>query len=132
MTITSTSTTHQSAGWPEHIAAFAESARAYARRLRPVWDLPHHQYRDTIVTVAGMAGAACAEWHLHAWDLAQALGKDYRPAAPEIVLAGWRAGMPQLPVQPPAGPDGGRGDLWHALLRVTGRSPDWSAPAGLS
>jgi len=74
-----------------------------------------------------MAGAACAEWHLHAWDLAKALGKDYRPAAPEIVLAGWLAGVPQLPVPPPDGPDGGRGDRWHALLRVSGRSPDWSA-----
>ena len=33
-----------------------------------------------------MAGAACAEWHLHAWDLARSLGKDYRPADPELVL----------------------------------------------
>jgi uncharacterized protein (TIGR03083 family) len=115
------------AGGPEHIAAFAESARAYARRLRPVWELPHHRYRDTVVTVAGMAGAACAEWHLHAWDLARALGKDYRPAAPEIVLAGWQAGMPQLPV-PPARPGGGRDDPWHELLRVSGRSPDWAPP----
>jgi uncharacterized protein (TIGR03083 family) len=120
------------ASGPAHVAAFAESARAYARRLWPVWDLPHHRYRDTVVTVAGMAGATCAEWHLHAWDLARALGKDYRPAAPEIVLAGWRAGMPQLPVEPAAGPDGDQGDLWHALLRVTGRSPDWSGPARMS
>jgi hypothetical protein len=110
------------ASGPEHIAVFAASARAYARRLRPVWDLPHHQYRDTVVTVAGMAGAACAEWHLHAWDLAGALGKDYRPAAPGIVLAGWRAGTPQLPVPEPPGPDG-RCDQWHALLRASGRSP---------
>src|SRR6266852_9796049 len=48
------------ASGPEHIEAFAESARAYARRLRPVWDLPHHQYQDVVVTVGGMAGAACA------------------------------------------------------------------------
>jgi uncharacterized protein (TIGR03083 family) len=120
------------ASGPAHVAAFAESARAYARRLWPAWDLPHHRYRDTVVTVAGMAGATSAEWHLHAWDLARALGKDYRPAAPEIVLAGWRAGMPQLPVQTVTGPGGGQGDPWHALLRVTGRSPDWSAPAGMS
>ena len=115
------------AGRAEHIAAFAESARAYAGRLLPVWDLPHHRYRDIVVTVAGMAGGACAEWHLHAWDLAQTLSKDYRPAAPEIVLAGWLAGMPQLPVRPAAGHDGGRGDRWHALLAVSGRSPDRSA-----
>ncbi|MEP7024615.1 MAG: maleylpyruvate isomerase N-terminal domain-containing protein [Actinomycetota bacterium] len=112
---------------PEHIAAFASSARAYVRRVRAVWELPHHQYRGLTVTVGGMAGAACAEWHLHAWDLAQALGKDYRPASPETVLAGWRAGMPQLPVWVPAHTAAGPADLWHALLRTSGRSPDWSA-----
>jgi hypothetical protein len=107
----------------EHIAAFASSARNYALRLSAVWDLPHHQYRDTVVTVGGMAGAACAEWHLHAWDLARALGTDYRPADPAAVLAGWRAGMPHLPV-PPASL-GARAvrhyDPWHAVLAVSGR-----------
>ena len=44
------------ASGPEHIAAFASSARAYAQRLLPIWDLPHHQYRDALVTVGGMAG----------------------------------------------------------------------------
>ncbi len=90
------------ASGPEHIAAFASSARSYAQRLLPIWDLPHHQYRDTLVTVGGMAGAACAEWHLHAWDLARAQGKDYRPANPDILLTGWLAGKPHLPL--PAGP----------------------------
>ena len=135
----------------EHIAAFARSARGYARRLPPIWDLPHHRYRDTVVTVGGMAGAACAEWHLHAWDFARSQGKDYRPADPDILLIGWRAGMPQLP---PDGPPtvaagrramaaaaglggwasglahsrggGGTGvtvreDPWHAMLRASGR-----------
>ena len=107
----------------EHIAAFASSARNYALRLGAVWDLPHHQYRDTVVTVGGMAGAACAEWHLHAWDLARALGTDYRPADPAAVLAGWRAGMPHLPV--PSASLGARAvrhyDAWHAVLAVSGR-----------
>ena len=85
----------------EHLAAFVLSARAYARRLPSVWDLPHHQYRDVVVTVAGMAGAATAEWHLHAWDLARALGAEHRPADPEAVLAGWRAGMTHLPATIP-------------------------------
>jgi hypothetical protein len=85
------------ASGPEHIEAFASSARAYAQRLLPIWDLPHHQYRDMQVTVGGMAGAACAEWHLHAWDLARAQGKDYRPADPDMLLRGWIAGMPHLP-----------------------------------
>jgi len=109
----------------EHIAAFAESARSYGRRLSASWDLPHHRYRDTEVTVGAMAGAACAEWHLHAWDLARSLGKDYRPADPELVLAGWRAGTPQLWPVLAAGPDGD--DPWHFLLRASGRDPGWSA-----
>jgi uncharacterized protein (TIGR03083 family) len=135
----------------EHIAAFALSARAYARRLPSVWDLPHHQYLDHVVTVAGMAGAAAAEWHLHAWDLARALGADHRPADPEAVLGGWRAGMAHLPATMPGSVPGrprpvvgapARGpapvpvpsyavprrpyriaDPWHVLLRASGRRP---------
>src|SRR5580704_12211138 len=110
---------------PEQILAFAESARLYARRLRAVWDLPHHWYVSTDVSVGSMAGWVCAEWHLHAWDLARALGKDYRPARPEVLVAGWRAGVPHLPV------NGARtsSDAWHALLLASGRSPDWSPVA---
>jgi hypothetical protein len=107
----------------EHIDAFAVSARTYASRLGAVWDLPHHQYRDAVVTVGGMAGAACAEWHLHAWDLAGALGVAYRPADPAAVLAGWLAGMPHLPLT--AGSQGAKAmrhlDPWHAVLAASGR-----------
>jgi Mycothiol maleylpyruvate isomerase N-terminal domain len=119
---------------PEHIAAFAESARSYGRRLPQAWDLPHHRYRGTEVTVGAMAGAAGAEWHLHAWDLARSLGKDYRPADPELVLVGWRAGTPQLwgplavrPVGVGAGrEDPGGGDPWHVMLVASGRDPGWT------
>jgi hypothetical protein len=127
---------------PEHIAAFAASARAYARRIPAVWDLPHHRYRDTVVTVGDMAGAAVAEWHLHAWDLARALGKEYCPANPQILAAGWQAGLPHVPLGLPlavatcgAAPASGsvvtEGDAggawpsgnaaWRTLLRASGR-----------
>ena len=102
--------------------AFAESARSYGRRLPQSWDLTHHSYRGIEVTVGAMAGAACAEWHLHAWDLARSLGKDYRPADPELVLAAWRGGMPQLWPEP-AGADGD--DPWHFLLTASSRDPGW-------
>lgn len=105
------------ASGPEHIEAFAVSARSYARRLQRSWDLPHHRYRDTEISAGGQAGTACAEWHLHAWDLARSQGKDYRPAWPELLAAGWKAGLPQLPLP--------EGDAWHALLRGSGRSIDW-------
>jgi uncharacterized protein (TIGR03083 family) len=102
----------------EHISVFAQSARSYAERLPAVWELPHHQYLDTVVTVGGMAGAACTEWHLHAWDLATAVGGKYRPADPDRLVACWRAGMPQcrLTVLPGADP-------WRSLLTASGRSP---------
>lgn len=109
----------------EHIAAFAASARRYATRLPAVWDLPHHQYRDVVVTVGGMAGAACAEWHLHASDLATAVGIGYRPADPDVILAGWVAGMPHLPLAVPAGWlaawHGRHADPWQAVLSASGR-----------
>jgi uncharacterized protein (TIGR03083 family) len=110
----------------DHIAAFAASARRYAARLGAVWDLPHHQYRDTVVTVGGMAGAACAEWHLHAFDLAAALGLQYRPANPHAVLTGWLAGMPHmaLPAQGRLAAWHGRhADPWQAVLAASGRGP---------
>ena len=129
------------ASGPENIKAFAASARSYAQRLLPIWDLPHHQYREVLVTVGGMAGAACAEWHLHAWDLARALGKDYRPADPDILLRGWREGMPHLlagagldhaPEEDAVMASGRAGwlagpavpeDPWHVMLRASGRIP---------
>jgi uncharacterized protein (TIGR03083 family) len=111
---------------PEHIAAFAGSARRYALRSRPLWDLPHHEYLGTKVSVGAMVGWVCAEWHLHAWDLARALGKDYRPAGPETLVAGWRAGLPHYAVSEDEAAD----DAWRALLLASGRSPDWSPVPG--
>jgi hypothetical protein len=117
----------------EHVASFAASARGYASRLRRVWHLPHHQYRSAVVTVGGMAGAACAEWHLHAFDLAAALASDYRPADADVVLVGWLAGMPHLTPQPQPGRlsawHSRLGDPWHAVLAASGRGP---AEAGAS
>ena len=77
---------------PEHIKAFAESARSYGRRLPLSWDLPHHRYQET--------------------------------ADPELVLAAWRAGMPQL-WPAPAELTGDTDDPWHFLLIASGRDPGW-------
>lgn len=100
----------------EHIAAFARSATRYAARIGPLLRLPHHTYQGKVITVAGMAGAACVEWHLHAWDLASALGISYRPADPSAVRAAWLTGIPQRPL-------GRERDPWLAILRSSGRLP---------
>ncbi len=100
----------------DHVAAFARSARRYLARAGPLLGLPHHTYRGRVVTVAGMAGAACVEWHVHAWDLARAAGRDHRPRDPEAVVAGWLIGMPHLPLAR-------AGDPWLAVLLAAGRSP---------
>jgi hypothetical protein len=90
-----------------------------------------------------MAGAACGEWHLHAWDFARALGKDYRPADPDILLRGWAEGMPHLvawgqldhaqaEAEEAAAACGRAGrrtgpavreDPWDVMLRASGRIP---------
>ncbi len=98
----------------EHIEAFAELAIRYTARLGPLLTLPHHSYRGRVITVAGMGGVACVEWHVHAWDLAWALGESYRPADPEAVLAAWFAGIPHLPVVYDDDP-------WLSVLRSSGR-----------
>jgi uncharacterized protein (TIGR03083 family) len=100
----------------DHILAFAESATRYTARLGPLLPLPHHSYRGRLITVAGMGGMACVEWHVHAWDLASALGESYRPEDPEAVLAGWMVGIPHIPVVPDDDP-------WRSVLRSAGRLP---------
>lgn len=99
-----------------HIAAFARSATRYAARIGPLLGLPHHSYRGQVITVAGMARLACVEWHLHAWDLASALGISYRPADPGAVLTAWLAGIPMVL-------SGDERDPWLAVLRASGRMP---------
>jgi uncharacterized protein (TIGR03083 family) len=98
----------------DHILAFAESAARYTARLGPLLPLPHHSYRGRLITVAGMGGMACVEWHVHAWDLAWAVGESYRPADPEAVLAGWLAGIAHVPVV-------ADDDPWRSVLKSAGR-----------
>lgn len=97
-----------------HIKAFAESATRYTTRLGPLLPLPHHSYRGRVISVAGMGGLACVEWHVHAWDLARTLGEFYRPADPEAVLAGWLVGIPHIAVVPDDDP-------WLSVLKSSGR-----------
>jgi hypothetical protein len=102
---------------PERIMSFLVSAGVYLDLVPDAWDRTHFIYRGTKYTVGDHVGAACVEWHLHAWDLAHALGEDYRPRDPEVLVAAWHWGVPHLPLA--------SGDPWRAILRSSGRSPHW-------
>ncbi|HEX6469291.1 MAG TPA: hypothetical protein VF069_09365 [Streptosporangiaceae bacterium] len=103
---------------PERMMSFMVSAGAYADLLPDAWDRTYLIYRGTKYTAGDHAGAASLEWHLHAWDLARAMAVDYRPTDPDVLVAAWHWGVPHLPLQD--------GDPWVAVLRSSGRSPDWS------
>jgi uncharacterized protein (TIGR03083 family) len=67
------------------LVEFVESADGYAVRLPEHWDLAYG-YPGGRVTAGLHAGAATAEWHLHAWDLAGAAGREHRPSDPGTVF----------------------------------------------
>jgi len=101
----------------DRILAFQVSASAYADLLPDMWDRTHLIYRGAKYTVGDHAGAACVEWHLHAWDLARSVGADYRPEDPGLLVSAWHWGVPHLPLA--------AGDAWESVLRSSGRSPLW-------
>jgi uncharacterized protein (TIGR03083 family) len=105
---------------PERITAFSVSAGAYADLMPDMWDRTHLIYRGTKYTVGDHAGAACVEWHLHAWDMARAIGVDYRPRDPDVLVSAWHWGVPHLPLE--------SGDAWESVLRSSGRAPNWPDP----
>jgi hypothetical protein len=109
------------------VAQFVTEAGRYAERVEAHWDLPFGYPRGT-VTAGLHAGMAAAEWHLHAWDLAGALGTDHRPddagtllvAAASCVAA---AGGLRERAQRAMAPVAARMRPWETLLTSSGRRP---------
>jgi uncharacterized protein (TIGR03083 family) len=115
----------------ERVAQFQAEARRYAQRLPGCWDIAYG-YPYGTVTVGLHIGAAAAEWHLHAWDLATAAGQNHRPSDPHTLFlatatcmlaaqGGLRARLGAKLV-----PGLAKRDPWNQLLRRSGRRP--SAP----
>jgi hypothetical protein len=111
---------------PARIDEFRASALAYAVRLGEHWDAPF-AYPRGVVTAGLHAGVAAVEWHVHAWDLAQAAGGDHQPADPaglflaaarcQLAVAGGlreRAGVQAARVA-------ARREPWRQLLGRMGR-----------
>lgn len=99
---------------PDRIASFLRVAGHYGRRLAEAdWGVTLGEWGGVgPLTVAQHTGLAIGEWHIHAWDLAQSAGQQYRPADPETTAAG-RSLLSQLPA----------GDPWLATLIGSGRGP---------
>jgi uncharacterized protein (TIGR03083 family) len=110
------------AGGDERMADFLDEAAAHLERLRRAdWDEVLGEWSGLgPLTVGQHSGVAIGEWHVHAWDLARALGRDHRPADVAVVAEGNRV----LP-----GPDGPGGDEWTTLLGRYGRDPSWRPPS---
>jgi hypothetical protein len=110
-------------GGVDRIVAFDAVATRYGERVGDLDpDLVLGAWREVgDLTLRQHTTLAAAEWHLHAWDLAGALGWDYRPADPEVLLEGRRA----LPEPVPAGAP------WPAVLAASGRhDPPPGRPIG--
>jgi uncharacterized protein (TIGR03083 family) len=103
------------ASGPDRIARFVTRALEYVERL-PGKALPLGMPSATIsavpMTVGVFARIAPAEWHLHAWDLARALGGTYQPEKPDMILDGLDTWLGL----PPTGDD-----PWPRVLNLSGR-----------
>lgn len=112
--------------WESAIEGYEEAATRYIDRATANWDLAYGYPRATVTTGLHFAVAA-VEWHVHAWDFAEALGEHYRPqnsygllrdAARCVAAPQSRAHSRALGV---AVSTVGRLGPWSRLLRQSGR-----------
>jgi len=111
------------------IEQFTERAASYGARVRDAWDTPYGFPSGTVTAGLHLAVAA-AEWHLHAWDVARAVGREHRPGDPETLLnavidcfAVARGGVEGNMLRTFAPAVARFGDPWASLLRRSGRRP---------
>ena len=118
----------------EAIVMFKQSADRYLERAtsKPeVWELSYGTPAGATTVGHHLAGAA-SEWHLHAWDLAHAVGLDYISQHAGLLPSG---GSIEFGAQPREGPSAvmqrlrsrlaglnPRRDPWHDLLASSGRA----------
>ena len=114
---------------PVAIERFTARARAYGERLRDAWGVPFG-FPSGTVTAGLHAAVAATEWHLHAWDVARAVGHDHRPNDPETLLnavidcfAVARGGVVGNMMRTFAPAAARFGEPWRSLLRRSGRRP---------
>lgn len=96
-----------------HTGEFVSSAILYLERIRDLARLPCYSYRGRVWDVEHSIGVLAVEWHVHAWDLAETVGKVYAPRSPGVLADAFCRGTTYLAA--PIGP------TWGDVLRASGR-----------
>lgn len=112
----------------EAIEQFRSRANEYVERTTDHWDIVY-PYPFGIVTTGLHCGVAATEWHLHAWDLATAQGRDHTPRDPAALFIA--AGSCVAAAKGGLGgsllgrivPLAARRSPWKTLLKQSGRRP---------
>ncbi|GAA1370051.1 hypothetical protein GCM10009661_28470 [Catellatospora chokoriensis] len=97
------------------VRLFEMLSRSYLSRALIEWNRSLYSYGEAIWSVGSGIGVYAVEWHVHAWDVASALGRPYRPCELDVLGVAFAEGMPYLHLPPE------RHDLWEAILVATGR-----------
>lgn len=102
---------------PRRMEEYLALAGLYVRRIALAdWGITLGEWEGLgPLTVGQHFGIAIGEWHVHAWDMACALGQDHRPSDPSTVASGNRV-VREISVD---------GDQWMAVLKAYERDVHW-------
>lgn len=112
---------------PTAVGLFAEAATHYVDRVSDHWDITF-AYPFGVVTAGLHCGVAAAEWHLHASDLAVAVGIDLGPDEPRLLFrtagacVAAAAGGVRGAVLGQIVPLAAHRSPWESMLRQSGRA----------
>ncbi len=106
----------------DHASRFRVAAEEHLWLATDRWDEPLLTHPGGAWTSGEHIGVAAIEWSVHAWDLGRTVSLDVAPIDPEVLADVWSVTVAPV-LGEPLPPD--EDDVWHALLRASGRDPEW-------